>query len=347
MSIGERIKTARRMAAMSQEALASASGVCKMSISKYERGLMFPSSTVLIELAHALGVKTEFFLRPASAPLGTPNYRCSKKLKQKEKNVVLAHIREYLERYLEAELLLRQEPIFALPDTFARNVSRYDDTEAIALSLRAHWALGADPLENLTAVLEDRGIKVLLIEGPEEFDALTATMGGGTPVFAIRHGVPGDRQRFSLAHELGHLVLHISEGLDIERAVNRFAGAFLAPKPAVLFELGEKRHKLGISELHILKHKYGLSMFSWLHRAEELGIISKSAYKHLDGEVRGFYAEHHKEPGVGMQPEKPRRLEQLVLRALAEEGISDSRAAELLSLSLAEFRAKEAKLNAA
>jgi transcriptional regulator with XRE-family HTH domain len=64
--IGERIKIARRAAGLSQRALAKAVGVSAMAISKYERELDTPGSDVLLRLAQALGVKTEYFLRPTT-----------------------------------------------------------------------------------------------------------------------------------------------------------------------------------------------------------------------------------------------------------------------------------------
>lgn len=82
MNIGERIKTARSMAELSQRKLAKAMGVSAMAISRYERGLDIPSSGVLIRLAQVLDVKVEYFLRPVSVTLTTPSFR-----RRKDSNV--------------------------------------------------------------------------------------------------------------------------------------------------------------------------------------------------------------------------------------------------------------------
>jgi Zn-dependent peptidase ImmA (M78 family) len=110
------------------------------------------------------------------------------------------------------------------------------------LGLRDAWKLGWDPIENLTELFEDRNVRVGVFEAEPRFDACTFVAevdGKALPVIASRQGVSGDRQRFSLVHELGHLMIRASGGLKSEAAMNRFAGAFLVSEPAARFELGE------------------------------------------------------------------------------------------------------------
>jgi len=153
----------------------------------------------------------------------------------------------------------------------------------------------------------------------------------------VNRTFPGDRQRFSLAHELGHLMLEPRRGVDEEKAANRFAGAFLVPTAVVRYELGEGRHALDPYELYLLKHKFGLSMLSWVRRAEDLGIVSGSAahglYKLFSS--RGW---RRREPGDQLPAEEPTRMKRLVMKSLVEGLISESRAAELVGNPLREFR---------
>ena len=78
-------------------------------------------------------------------------------------------------------------------------------------------------------------------------------------VWVVSTHSSGDRQRFTLAHELGHLVLHgrLAEGIDEEKACNQFAGAFLLPKSGVLQHLGTFRRHLELQELFLLKVIFG------------------------------------------------------------------------------------------
>ena len=333
--IGERIKIARRRSGLSLRELAEKVNVSAQAVSKYERGLDVPSSPVLIKLANALGVSIEYLLRPVSVSLSQPNYRCfSSKLKAKEKEKVQAQVQDWLERYLLIEELVSAQKEFHFPE-IKRQVQHLEDVEQVALALRESWKLGLDPIDHLGEVLEDQGIKVGIVEGVSYFDSLTLWANKNIPVIVVKKDIPGDRQRFNMAHELGHLILEIPSKWDkkqIENATFRFAGAFLVPKPVVLQELGRNRQRLDLDELYLLKHKYGISMQAWIYRAKDLGILLEAKAQKLFKEfrVKGWHLE---EPGDPYPPEKLDRLERLVRRALAEELVSNARAAEIMSIA--------------
>ncbi len=336
--LGERIKQARLAAGMSQRDLASRAGVSAQAVSKYERNLDIPSSGVLLRLSEALGVKIDYFFRQHTVKLIAPAYRKRAALPRKEEKAILNRIQEWLERYLEAEDLFPEEysQSFALPNEISQDVAVPEDAERIATELRSAWGLGLDPIGNLTELLEDKGIKVGLVDATEDFDACAFVTEEGSPVIVVKNCLPGDRQRFNLAHELGHIVLRSADEEFAEKAAHRFAGAFLVPEPVAYKELGKKRNELNLYELHLLKHKYGLSMQGWICRARDLGIISEKLFERL---FRAFrkHGWHRKEPGDEMPPEEPKRMERIVMRALAENIISEGRAAELLGKPMAEF----------
>jgi len=329
MVIGERLKMARKMAGMSQQELGERAGVSRMSISKYERDINVPKSQVLIKLAKALGVKIEYLLRPVEVRLSEPLFRKCTALPKKKEYQILEKTRDWVERYLEVEALFNDTPQYSMPN-IENSIMELDDVEEAVLQLRKEWDLGLDPIDNLLEVLEDKGIKVWTIDQEHDhFDALEIWANDETPILVVRGGIPGDRQRFDLAHELGHMLLDVDEALDEEKAAHRFAGAFLAPKPKVFEELGRNRQHLSVKELLILKQKYGLSMQAWIYRAKDLGIISQSKMRQMFIEIRKRNW-HKKEPGEQIEPERPQRLKQLVLRALAENVITRPRAEELL-----------------
>ena len=133
--------------------------------------------------------------------------------------------------------------------------------------VRDAWKLGMDPISDLTDILEGLGLLVIIVdEESPGFSGLTATArtgdGRSYPIVAVSSRWPGDRQRFTLAHELGHLLLsgRLAAGIDEEKACDRFAGAFLAPQVAVTQALGLRRRILEWQELYALKHEFGLSM---------------------------------------------------------------------------------------
>jgi len=340
MTLGERIKQARKSNRLSLRDLADQAQISPMAISKYERDQDVPSSGVLLRLAQALGVSIDFFFRPVTPKIQLQAYRKHAALGVKEQEAVQARIQEWLERYLEVESYFDGAPTVELPQYSIKEVG---DVETAAESLRALWELGLDPIENLTQLLEDQGIKVGMVDGFEHFDACTFLV-DHTPIIVTKANLPGDRQRFDLGHELGHLVFNMGENLDAEKISNLFVGAFLAPAQAVRFELGNSRTTLDMNELYLLKQKYGLSMQAWIFRARDLNIISPQVAERLFLRFRAN-SWHRQEPGKLYPPENPLRMERLVYRALVEDVISRSKAQELLGKPLQQRWVEEALQN--
>ena len=237
-----------------------------------------------------------------------------------------------------------------LPPTLPKKITRIDDIETLADQVRKEWHLGLEPLTDLIDLFEEHGVKVFEIDNSQypKFDGFSAKV-NGFPVIVIGNQWPGDRQRFTLAHELGHLLLAdiFSKNLDEEKCCHRFAGAFLLPKPAILVKLGKFRNNIEPIELNLLKQEFGISMLGILHRAEDAKIISNNLYSQLRKEFnkRGWT---QKEPGELYPKEKTHIFEQLVFHALAEDYIGESKAAEFMNISVESFRAFRAmeRLNA-
>lgn len=334
--IGERIRAARKVAGLSQQALADQVKVSKMAISKYESGDVIPGSGMLLALGKALGVKVEFFLRPVSVTLRLPQYRCRKALTKKEEAMILGRTEDWLERYLTTERIVGAERTLDLPRKDDCSIIDFEDIEALALFVRKQWDLGLDPIENVMDVLEQHGIKVGVLAASEKFDALTLWY-NHHPVIIVNKEMPGDRQRFSLAHELGHLVMQLESDLGTgalpekvdEMAANRFAGAFLVPEEMAVRELGRQRTRLDFREIYLLKHKYGMSMAAWIYRALDLGIITRDGADRLRREL-SIRRWRKTEPGKQIPSESPTQMRLLLLHALSERTISESRFAELI-----------------
>jgi Zn-dependent peptidase ImmA (M78 family)/DNA-binding XRE family transcriptional regulator len=339
--IGDRIQQARKSAGLSLRALAEMAGISAMAISKYENNKSTPSSRVLLDLARALNVRVEYFFRTAQVELENVEYRKHSRLPKKMLSQIQGDVIEQIERYLELEEFLPTSPIepFKLPAGLPEEISDYDEIEQVAGKIRNAWGLGDNPIPDLIDTLEEKGIRVFQTHAlhDEKFDGLAAQV-DGTPVIVVGKDWPGDRQRFTLAHELGHLALagRTQEHLDIEIASNRFAGAFLAPAAEVLKELGNQRKRLEPVELCVLKNAYGLSMQGWLYRARDLGVLSQAGFQSM---WKLFIAKgwKKKEP-VDYPSERPKLFLQLVFHACAEELISESKAAELLRKPIVEFR---------
>ncbi|MDZ7789918.1 MAG: XRE family transcriptional regulator [Xanthomonadales bacterium] len=231
--LGTRIKQAREAAGLNQRELAAACGISAMAISKYERDLSVPSSRVLMALADALGVRVEYFFRSQHVALDKLEFRKHARLPAKQEKRVLADAREQLERWMALEELLPNEWIepFTVPKGLLMTVSSGDDIERVAMAVRKACGLGTEPIVDLIEVLEENGLKVLLSEHAQasDFDGLAAQANGHT-VILVGADLPGDRQRFTIAHELGHLVRAGALAVNWPRTrsapAHRFAGAF-------------------------------------------------------------------------------------------------------------------------
>lgn len=347
--LGSRIKQGRLAAGMSLRELAQGVGLSAMAISKYERDQIKPSSEILLRLTKALGVRTEYFFRQPSIELTEVDFRKHAKLSVQDEAKALEDVREKLERWLELEAVIPASwpKAFALPEGLPSQIDTYEEIDTLADRIRVAWQLGTGPIGNLIDKMEEEGIKVILTphDGGKKFDGLVARANGHT-VIVVGQDWPGDRQRFTLAHELGHLMLHgrLSADLDEERACHRFASAFLVPKQEAIRLLGASRSWIEPRELYLLKHEWGLSMNGWLYRAQDLGILNKAAarrhWEFFAQQNEGGVTWREHEPGDAYTKECPLRFAQLVYRALAEDLIGESKAAELLGLTLVNLRAR-------
>lgn len=345
LMIGIRIKQARVAAGFSLRQLAAKTDnyVSAQAIHKYEFGKATPGSDVLLKLSKALNVKIEFFFRPLThkVTLGAPAYRKRSTVSIKHLESVHARAKDWVEKYLEVESLFPAKRILkvSLPKVSIRTIRIIEDVEHLTKELRQHWKLGLDPIEHLIEVLEDRGVKVVMLEGEDDFDGLSCWANNDIPIIVVKKNQTSDRLRFSIAHELGHLLMKLFTNLDPEKAADRFAGSFLVPQEAVKLELGDIRNKLSAYELGSLRKKYGMSVQAWIYRAKEVGIIS-AAYAASIFRMFKKLGIYKQELGDRLPMEQPQRFERLTIQSVEEGLLSPSRAAELLNMSLNEFRRK-------
>ena len=235
--IGKRLKAAREAAGLSLRELEAAlqKRVSAQAIGKYERDEMMPSSGVLLALAKALNASPEFLLSTQEIELEGIDFRKATSAASKEERAVEALVLDHVERYLSIEdLLPGQERNWVCPQNIQFSIRNIEDAEQAADCLRKIWKLGIDPIPLMAELLEEKGIKVIAIDLPETVSGSKAFVkrvrSSDVPVVVVNQNHNGERQRFTLAHELAHLVLHFDESVadaKQEKAADRFAGAFL------------------------------------------------------------------------------------------------------------------------
>ena len=342
--IGIRLKLARAAAGLSLRALADAIGhrVSAQAIGKYERDEAMPGSAVLIALAGALHTTIDYLLGDPELVLRDLEFRRNAFTSKRDEARVEATVLSHLERYLAIEDILRlasarwDAPRDA-PYPVLRNTVEADRA---ADALRRHWGLGHEPIPNLVELLEERGVKVFSLS-LGAVGGLAARAGhprrAAVPFIVVNADDWGERQRFTIAHELGHIVLEVDRRLDGERVAHRFAGAFLMPADALWLEVGKHRSAIALGELLALKGVFGVSIQALTHRCRDLGIIGPTTYQHLfdDFSRLGWRSPPYEEYGA-FPGEMPTRFNRLCLRALAEGAITESKAAELLNIGVSD-----------
>ena len=342
--IGQRLKLARSAASLSLRALAARIGnrVTAQAIGKYERNESMPGSGVLIALADALDVSVDYLVGDQKMVLEAVEFR-KKITSKREEARIEAKVLYLLERYLLVEELLGLHSVewHRPPEAPYPVVRDIFEADRAARSLRDHWSLGNDPIPNLIELLEEQGIKVLAVDSAK-IDGLTArvrrTGKGMVPVIVVNRQDWRERQYFTLAHELGHLIMEVASGLDEEKAAHRFAGAFLMPANVLWAKIGKHRTSIGWSELFELKQLFGTSVQAVTYRCKDLGIFSEALFRRLFNDFNrfGWRRPPYEEPHA-MKGEEPKRFERLTFRALAERAVSEAKAAELLGVSVREL----------
>lgn len=345
--IGNRLKRAREALGLSLRDLEARiqAQVSAQAIGKYERDEMMPSSPVLLSLANALDVSPEFLLSRREVALTGIDFRKSPHASSKEERAVEAAVLDQVERYLELEdLMPGLDQQWQRPQDPAFLVNSMEDAEAAADALRNLWRLGVDPIPILAELLEDKGVKVIALDLPEKVSGSKAMVQRPDqpelPVIVVNQKHNGERQRFTLAHELAHLVLSSDSLSDelLEKAADRFAGAFLMAKEMMLRLLGGHRTSISLGELAELKRVFKVSIASLVVRCSQLGVISKALYGRLWGQIKALgWNDLQSDEPYKLPPEVPQRMERMCLRAVAEGAISEPKAAQLLRISVREL----------
>jgi Zn-dependent peptidase ImmA (M78 family) len=327
--IGDRVKQARLLASLTQQELADQLGelgyqVTKAAISKYENNKSVPPAQFLLTATTVLEVPSTYFTHEPTTQVKWLAFRRHSRLPQKEQEAVQAYASDIAELQIELQTLLHPD---AKPDLPAvQTVTTFEEAEAAAIRLRDKWDLDDYPVDSLVQTAEDRQVVVIGWDrNGGKFDGLSGWC-NTRPVTVMSTDVDVDRRRFSLAHEIGHLMMDTGSvsDKDAERLAHRFAAAFLVPADRAFHELGSRRTQLDLGELMILKRKYGLSIVAWLFRARDLNIITEHHYTLLQKEIsaRGW---RKKEPVEYIGDEEPIQLQQMARRAVAEGLMSPDR----------------------
>ena len=325
------LRRARELRGLSANNLALQVGVSQSIISQIETGRVRASAELTRRIAEVLNVPVEFLVRPprfvTEGSLAGLFRSYSTKLNKTEATIIRQEasvLLEFVERLSEGY----SRPDMMVPRAFGESPG------TIASRIRTSLGYGPDePIGNLTRRLEKLGATIVKAELKKDavFGYSTwANVKVPRPFIILGHFQTPYRLRWSLAHELGHIVLgHEYNALDPKEAdkeADQFAGALLVPPESLAEDLYAG---VSLSSLSHLKAIYGVSIVALVRRCNEAGLIDYARYESLNVQIsqKGW---RKKEPGDDQaEYEEPQLVQQLLHARYGEDYTRASIAAEM------------------
>lgn len=273
---GERLKNRRCRRGLTKKGLSELSKVNQRLISDFEKGKIQPSELQVNRLATALKSSLSYFLVPWNQGVSeaTLSFRAPSKMSQRNKKAAVAYAQDAVDLYNWIDSNYNC-PASQLPD-----YSYISDPVQAALMTREAWGLGQAPIGNMVSLLESHGIFLFAAETDNglAFDAFSF-ISDSRPYICLGKRKTPERDRFDLAHELGHLVLHQDDktptGKEKEREANQFASYFLMPKDDVLAEVP---YNPSLASLKQLKIRWGVSATALVYHLRQMELITEWIY---------------------------------------------------------------------
>lgn len=273
------LETARLLRQKTQKEVVEAIGISQASLSKAEHGLQELPIDIMSKLYDYYDLPETFFLRSEGvSPLGHLYYRKKLTITNKVIGSFVAKVKIF--KAIIDDLMSAVE----LPKYTLGNYVPDDNLSAKEIARKIRYELkvynGAVP--NLSTLLENNGIIIIRFDfGTDKIDGLTTITDSDRKVMFINNQMPNDRIRFSMAHELGHLVMHLGNpprsSDDAERQADEFASEFLMPEE----EIRPMLLNVNIQTLGMLKRKWRVSMHALVRRAKDLETITYQQYRNL------------------------------------------------------------------
>lgn len=330
------LRLGRLSRGLNQDELAQRSSVVRTSLSRYEAGTLAVPDYALSKLADALDYPPSFFCRNPSL-LGTGGDSIFHRKRQKLSTRALYRAHACAEiRRLEVTTLLH-----SMGDDTPRlqpyPVDYYGDPARIARTVRAAMNLPPGPVYDLTGLLERNGFVVVSHDfNSRDLDGFTQVPEYPPSFIHIGSDLPPDRWRWTLAHELGHSVMHF-DFMDsprvAEEQANLFAAEFLTPA----HEIAPQLAGLTFQKLAGLKMEWRVSMQALIMRAFHLNLISARQRQSMF--ARMAQADYMRREPATLDPpvEKPTLMVQLAKRHYDELDYTPDELASLLMVNEHDF----------
>lgn len=329
------IELARVSAGLTQGQLAKTLGKSQPFISQVERGERDLPPDLLEDWAAACEVPTRFLLRkelPLDEALAGMVHRRMKTLPAKPFNLAIAQVKLTALALDSLFAEIEVQPAVSLPQL----PPACSPTDAAA-TLRRAWRVPSGPLPDLVGLIESSGLPVVLLDSFHEKQSATSHRGRWFDwLIALNARHPASRRRFTLAHELGHIVLNHDATVaqdddaaaEMEQDADAFAAALLMPAADVRREL---RGPLPFHRLVALKERWRVSVAFLIRQALDHGVIDARRRQLLEMELSAQPGGRRREPGEF--PEETPTLVRRLVEALVADGLTRADVADLMTVS--------------
>jgi Zn-dependent peptidase ImmA (M78 family)/transcriptional regulator with XRE-family HTH domain len=369
----------RKERGLSQVAVAEAAGLSRAAYRDIEKGRSTPRVQSLRAIGGALGAPMRELVTPTER-LEHVRFRSLKRLKRRD--LVLVSVARWLRDYRELEDLLDDKQPHNLGGLIKQaGALRAQGMPAVAAAARAHFGLNErEPVHDVCGLLEAQGIKVSQVDvATDAFLGLSVGEDHGGPAVIVNtwSRLPVEHWIYSAVHELGHLLLHLgsydvsveAEDDDQEREAEGFASHFLMPDAAFRREWEDAAGWSLLDRVIKVKRVFRVSWRAVVYRVAErmpagqrkrlwqrvhmehkrrtrqplLKLTEPQGVDESVFQATGFIAGAGREPArLDAHDFQGDRLALLVRRAVEQEAITLSRAAEILELSVEQMRDRAA-----
>lgn len=336
-TVGDMLRLARQRLGLTQKSAAAKLGIAQPLLSRFENGVSEPDDALLSKASRVYDVPCSFFAvkEPVYGPPVSvhPMPRAKADVTARDLDMVTAELNirvMQMRRFLEA---VDFEPTKELP---LLDVEQYGSPEKVAAVVRAHWNIPTGPIKNLMAVVERAGVIVGTSDfGGASISGMTFRVPGQPPLILLNAQNPADRLRFTLAHELGHLVMHRFPTPEMEEQANQFASALLMPRDEMNQVFSGRTVNLAL--LASLKPEWRVAIQALLMRAHSLGYVTDNQNRYLWQQISSRGWRLREPPELDFEAERPGVLPSILNAHLDQLGYSMEDLSNFIPLHPHEF----------
>lgn len=326
-TIARNLATARKLRKRTQKEVEEATAIRQSTLSKAEHGLAALSEADTKSLADLYGLPVSFFHTELDTPYVSDYYfRRRLSIADKDIDALIAKtvvVNTIIETLLES---------VDIPQWQITN-DEIDPVEA-ARQLRYKLRVPHGPMPDMGVLLEKNGILVFPMDfGTDKIDGLSSITGRNHIVMYVNRRQPADRLRFTMAHELGHILLHLGRVSDnAEDEADAFASELLLP----VDELRDALANIDTAGLGRLKRIWRVSIHSLLRKAKDTGAIDYNRYRNM--QIYMSKCGYAKREPIPIEPDKPSMVRDIINLYKTDLDYSEEELLELMNIGKQDYK---------